>query len=163
MKFNACENIFYNESLLKKKNIVNHPVFDIAEQGPVFLVNGKVYYFENSLDNEENNKRNYIKKGFFKPKLNELVEVGDISSLDEIYLSRSDKEINEIKEDFSKKIQENILERDKSNYKIVEFIYLKIFPYLRGKDNSKKISKLLGVDNVKDKDSLEKKVSKTSR
>ncbi|MBI5066287.1 hypothetical protein HZA97_08690 [Candidatus Woesearchaeota archaeon] len=132
-------------------------VFDLASKMPVFILNDRLYILGEA---QENLKENFFQTTEKRKKtVHGIVESGSLKSLEELAESHFSEEFEKFQ---NKYIQEVIKEKEESserkeNYKIVDFIINKVFPYLRtaSGDNSK-INELFGVKET------EKEIQKES-
>src|SRR3989344_5054540 len=88
------------------ESLPRHPVFEIAEQAPVFIVGEKVYSVGTGKVSKgeylfEQKKRTGVVR---KP----LTEVGDLNSLDALTIDRADSEMAKIGEAYVKEAQKEV-------------------------------------------------------
>ncbi len=125
------------------KDIPRHLVFEIAQETPVFLVDGKVYSLGEDISENENN--------FYENRKNErrpLIDLGDFDSLDSILLDRARPHIKRIEESYIREIhkQQKAFEKIEDNLDTPQLIFKKVFPYIHNGAYEDKVSELLGVE-----------------
>jgi len=129
-------------SLSRIENIPRHPVFEIAEQTPVFLVDDKVYSLSEEKPNDGDNFYKQKKTVFFKRVA--LTELGDFNSLEAIALDRAQPILEKIGQDFIQETQKTFTSLLDSDLDVPQLIFKYVFPYLRDENSKDKVSELLG-------------------
>ncbi|MEK6820251.1 MAG: hypothetical protein AABX71_00895, partial [Nanoarchaeota archaeon] len=121
------------------QDLPRHPVFEIAEQAPVFLVNGKAYSLGESSPQGKNND----KDDFYEEKISQLkrtqqkrtslVEIGDFNSLEALTLDRAKQGISKIGESYVADARKEIdaLKKLDGELDTPQLIYKLVFPYLQ--------------------------------
>ena len=113
------------------ESIPRHPVFEIAEQAPVFLVGDKVYSLgkgtPQKTDNFYEEKKRIISTG--KP----LIEVGDFGSLEALTLDRAQPDLERIGEAYAREAQRDldVLRSLDGDLDVPQLIFKQVFPYLQ--------------------------------
>src|SRR3989344_4332361 len=166
--FHPDELDFLDKSQLSRlkrmiKTLPRHPIFEIAEQTPVFLINEKAYSVgEGDLDGQ------YLeKKGMLKSTRQPLVEIGDFASLDDLVFDRAASEIERIGATYAKEVRTelNTLRRVDGDLDIPQLIYRLVFPYLQDGKYQDRVAALIDAkeDVLKVKKPQEVKVDVTKR
>lgn len=132
------------------QDLPKHPVFEIAEQTPVFLVDKKVY----SLGKEKVTKDqdHYGIKWVLGFKRRNLVEIGDFNSLEALALDRAQQGIEKIGKDYIKEVQRdlNVLRGLERGLDTPQLIFKQVFPYLQDTHYRDKVSELLGLEKTRE-------------
>jgi len=123
-----------------------HPVFEIAEQSPVFLINDILYILGEGKVNgnfwqsrEEGRRRKKVKKP--------LEEASGLVELDELAFQRIDSETEGIRKEYAERIKEELdIESEFKHLDVPQFIFSQVFPYLRDGKHKKKIAEMLGQE-----------------
>jgi len=140
------------------KNSFGHPLFELAEQTSVYIVNGKVYVTGEGKSTDSN----YIKKS---RKRKPLIEAGEIRSLDELAMSRAANSLEKISKDYANETLKglNSLTTGEESLDIPQLIYRKVFPYLRAEQYKSKVAELIGAksDNTVKKNKRKAKINKS--
>ena len=129
--------------LEKVKKLERHPLFELAEQNPVFVVEGRVY---NSTDLGFK-ETFWSKLGLAKPRKANAVEVASLASLDELALERNKNKLGQISDEYAKQVWAYVptsVQGYAKELELVRFIFAKVFPYFRDDEHRKKVSELLG-------------------
>lgn len=132
------------------EQIEKHPVFETAEQTPVFVLDEKVYVPDNSIDNVDvylnyyERFENKIPRTTRKP----LLELGNLSFLDELMNGRSNDELLNLQIQYVDLFINKHFEDFMLGLGVEEFIFKKVFPYLRTKKYDEKIADLFGIEYV---------------
>jgi len=141
------------------KDIPRHPVFEVAEQTPVFLVDDKVYSLGEGTPQDgenfyEQTKGEIIKRLFTEEETTRthLVEVGDFGFLEVLALDRAQLDLERIGEDYVKEAQRDlkILDRLVRDLDTPQLIFKQVFPYLQDGHYRKNVFELLGLEEKKD-------------
>ncbi|MBI2045366.1 hypothetical protein HYT23_04880 [Candidatus Pacearchaeota archaeon] len=132
------------------KDLPRHPVFEIAEQAPVFLVDDKVYSLGEGTPQDGDNF--YWQKKSNRLTRTPLIEVGDFGSLEALVLDRAQPDIEKIGEAYAKEAQRdlNVLKGLDGFLDTPQLIYKLVFPYLQDGHYKDKVSELLGAEKNKD-------------
>ena len=142
-----------------------HPLFEIADQNPVFVLDGTVYTCtEGEVDKS---KDHFTDKKLFKlvNKTQQVIEVGTLESLDELAQQRAADEIDRIERNYAKRIlSEQIMPyfAPQRDLDLPQLIFKIVFPYLRADGYDAKVAGVLGVlDDPKNngKKGLERRVN----
>ncbi|MBI5065966.1 hypothetical protein HZA97_07030 [Candidatus Woesearchaeota archaeon] len=137
------------------KSLARHPIFELAEQSPVFVINEKVYTVSEGV----------VESDFFKDKKNKkpLVEIGDINSFDELYFSREQTTIEKIGLEYASEITKKLtsLKLDDDVLDVPQLIYKQVFPYFKGEEHKNKLIGILGAELSKTHE--EKKPAQSSQ
>jgi hypothetical protein len=136
------------------KDLPRHPVFEIAEQTPVFLVGDKVYSLGEGTPREGENfyeqteRKGIIKKLIRGKKITRtsLIEVGDFGYLESLTLDRGQLQLEKIGESYVKEVQKDFLGRLEGDLDVPQLIYKHVFPYLRDGEYRDKVFELIGLE-----------------
>ena len=149
------------------EELPRHPVFEIAEQTPVFLVGEKAYSLGDGEVSDTDNT--YVqKKSFFGEEISPLVEIGDFDSLDSLLLDRASSGMKKIGENLAKEMMTDLVSFHSvsDNLDAPQLIFKLVFPYLHDGRYRDKVSALLGENRVGEgaerPPSLAKKIAVTS-
>lgn len=135
----------------KMRNLERHPLFELASETPIYVVDNKVYASDSNKD-----KNSFVKSSlnlFFK-KPTKVKEIASLDSLDELAFQRNQQKIDEIKEKYVSDIKEKYGFFDlkiNKEARTTKFIFESVFPYLRGDKYDKKIFSLIGSELKKSK------------
>ncbi len=123
-----------------QKDLARHPIFELAEQSPVFVINEKIYTVGEGI----------VESDFFKDKTDKkpLVEIGDINSFDELYFSREQSTIERISLTYATEVKKKLtsLKLDDMGLDIPQLIYKQVLPYFKEDEHKNKLVELLGVE-----------------
>lgn len=158
-KFHKDELKILEEKLLedkisKKYDSLPSYMFNLASQMPVFLLNDRLYVLGEAQKDLKENFFQTTKKG--KIVSHSIVESASLKSLEELAESHFFKEFEKFRNEYLQEVIKEKKEEAKSsrkedNYKLVDFIVNKVFPYLRNKtDDNSKINKLFGVEEAEE-------------
>ena len=138
------------------QNLPKHPVFEIAEQAPVFLVDDKVYSLGEGTPQDGENFYEQNKR--IRSTRTSLVEVGDLDSLEALTLDRAQPDMERIGEAYVKEAQKelNVLNRLEGDLDTPQLIFKQVFPYLQDKHYTDRVSELLGAEERKEVAEAEK-------
>ncbi len=123
-----------------------HPIFELSDQNPVFIINEKVYvageaYVGSDMPN------------FFQDKNNKktLVEIGDINSFDELHYNRESENVSKLSSEYASEVRKrlNSLKSINSDLDVPQMIYRDIFPYLREEKHKNKLLAVFGQKTSK--------------
>src|SRR3989344_6275388 len=137
------------------QDLPKHPVFEIAEQTPVFLIGDKVYSLGEGNPQEGDNFYEQTEKGMLKTLFNKgkitrrpLVEVGDFDSLEAIVLDRVKLDMERIGEEYAREARRDLstLRKIDGDLDVPQLIFKQVFPYLQDGHYRDKVSELLGVE-----------------
>lgn len=130
-------------------DIPRHPVFELTEQTPVFVVNKTVYSVGNGgvSDGESFYEQKRKSRSTRKP----LEEIGDLNSLDALALDRAHSEIEVLGKIYAQDVQKrlDILKKLDGEMDVPQLIYKQVFPYLQNGNFRAKIAQLLGSKSGK--------------
>src|SRR3989344_864914 len=149
---------FHNETLSKVEKLEKHPIFEIAKQTPVFVVNGKAY-------NISKNERDSFKQ---KREARNVAEFSSISDLDSLILQRNERAIDNIRNWYASKILFYIgVTQNLENMSVPQFIYSQVlqnFRYSKEQRDERinKILRLLGSEQVSEQKEFQKRNVKNS-
>jgi hypothetical protein len=107
------------------EEIERHPLLELAEQTPVYVIAGKVYAGKDEVINE----------------------VGTIESLDELAMTRIEPALEEVRQAYTSEVWKQVgLERrlGSLNLSIPSLIDAQVFPYLRAEAYKEKVLGLVG-------------------
>src|SRR3989344_324931 len=143
--------------------LARHPVFEIAEQAPVFLVDDKVYSLGEGTALVEDNV--YEQKGTIRSTRTPLIEVGDFDSLEALALDRAQLDIERTGEAYAKEAQRdlNVLKGLDGDLDTPQLIYKLVFPYLQDGHYKERVSELLGVEEKREAPRSPQKKGKVSQ
>jgi hypothetical protein len=142
--FDSCElrpYTFRRETFARARKLERHPLFELAEQNPVFVVDGKVY---TSGEGKNNN--------FYRDKKSQrgLVEVASLSDLDELAFERAERGARDIKKWYAQTILKYLNAENSGEESVQKFIFEHVFPHFRDNGQYKeKVASLLGAKPVK--------------
>ena len=149
---------FHNETLSRVKKLERHPIFEIAKQTPVFVVNDKAY-------NINENERDSFKQ---KREARNVAEFSSIPDLDSLALQRNEKAIDNIRNWYASKILFYIgVTQNLENMSVPQFIYSQVLPNFRYSKEQRderinKILRLLGSEQVSEQKEFQKRNVKNS-
>ncbi len=138
------------------KEIGRHPLFEMAEQAKLFLLNKKVYSVN------ENDEAGVLAENYFQEigkTKKSVIEVGELSSLEELMLARFYEQIVKTKENYAEKVKKDmeISQVFDTELTVPQLIFKYVFPYLRKKEYENKISRFFGDEkNIGKEGDLEK-------
>ena len=127
------------EALSGIESIETHPLLEMAEQNPIFVVDGKVY-----AGNEE---------------------VGTVASLDELAMSRIEPQLEQVRQNYFTQVWKEIGLENKlgvTTSDVSTLIDVQIFQYLRGEGYDQKIQGLVGQVLEKGKQKKSRKPNTTN-
>ena len=141
----------------KKVKLVSHPVIQLAQQTPTFLLDRKVY----AAGNGEINGFSFEKRGFFSTIKKPVFEVASFLDLDDLFLERAHLEIDAAEREYARRAQDalDVFKRIKGEFDVPQFIYRRVFPYLGNGTRSRRLAELLGVPYLeKEAEKIGKKI-----
>ena len=117
-----------------------NPIFEIAENSPVFLIDGKAY----SLGEAGSEKCGSYKQG---RKSKPVIEMGELASLDELLFSRSASKIEKLRDKYAETVSQDFksLQQSMKESNVAVLIYKLVFPYLRENEYEKKVAEMIGA------------------
>jgi len=134
------------------QDIPRHPIFEIAEQSPIFLIDGTAYSVGDRVLKRQADKKDHFRKrvnrGYSRK---ELVEVGDFNSLEGIALDRAELDMEGIRKTYAGSVQKklkSLMKLDK-DLDLSQLIFKQVFPYLMEEGYQDKVSELLGGEKRK--------------
>ncbi|MBI5065965.1 hypothetical protein HZA97_07025 [Candidatus Woesearchaeota archaeon] len=120
------------------KILSRHPIFELAEQSPVFVINEKVYTVSEGV----------VESDFFQDKNGKkaLTEIGDLTSFEELHFDRERATIDKINLEYAAEVKKelNSLKAINANLDIPQLIFKQVFPYLRESNHKNRIVKIFG-------------------
>jgi len=148
------------------QDIPRHPVFEIAEQSPIFLIDDMIYSVGEKISKKHSDGTDHFneKRGIGYSR-KELVEVGDFNSLDALALDRSQPDLERIGEAYASDAEKELrgLKGLDKDLDLPQLIFKQVFPYLMEDGYQDKVSELLGGEKRKKAPANPKKDVKVSR
>lgn len=140
------------------QHLPRHPVFEIAEQTPVFLVGDKVYSLGEGAPNDGGNfyeqTEGVLNKLVGRAKLprTPLVEIGDFFSLEALMLNRAQPDLEKTGEAYIREAKRdlNVLKTLDGDLDTPQLIFTQVFPYLQDGHYKDRVSELLGLEEKRD-------------
>lgn len=145
------------------ERIARHPVFEIAEQTPVFLVDDEVFSLGEGTPQDGENF--YEQKKTVKPIRAPLIKVGDFGSLEALLLDRAQPDIEKIGEAYVKEAQRDsdVLRTLDGDLDVPQLIFKQVFPYLQDGHYRNKVSELLGLEEKRETAQSPQKKAKVTK
>ena len=142
------------------KTLPRHPIFEIAEQTPVFVLSEQVYSVGDgrASDGEDLFEKKRKTKVVKKP----LIKVGDFASLDDLVFDRANPDMAGISKYYVQGVQKDlaVLKRLNKSMDTPQLIFKQVFSYLQDGEYKDKVTKLL---EVKSKERVAKRNQRTSK
>jgi|GEM_PF-5576746 len=114
--------------MVKQNIIPKHPIFEIAQEIPVFVIKNQIYTADEEIDFSVDNFNGAP-----------LIEIGNLKEIGERYLEKEQEVIENFKENFANRIKPSLTIL---NLDIPQLIYTKILPYFRSSEDQKPIAPL---------------------
>lgn len=132
-----------------------HPVFEIAEQTPVFLLGSRVY---SAGEGKVSTGEDFYKESDRVARV-PVVELGDFESLDALLLERIQQDLERTGEAYAREVQRDlkISKKLEGDLDVPQLIFKYVFPYLRDEQYRGKVSELLDKGKGKKEDSPSEK------
>src|SRR3989344_2763368 len=147
--FHRNELAFENkeEYLSSLGKIPQNYLFKLASEIPVFIFNDRLYYL--SSEPKDDLDSNYFQTSKErKIRRYSLIESASLSSLEKLTLQHNKGILFKIKEKYIKEVldDESYSEAKDANYRLVDFIVNRVFPYFRNNQSTSKIAGVLGFN-----------------
>ncbi|MBP7708553.1 hypothetical protein KA107_02615 [Candidatus Pacearchaeota archaeon] len=126
------------------EKLERHPVFEMAQEGIVFVVNDKLY----GVSTGEVGENFYDSKKPIRRVRKPLVEIGSLDSLEELVSARSSEQLDKMRAKYLAQVKTELsfVELAKNEGSdIPQKIFSQVFPYLRGEQYGGKVLELLAV------------------
>ena len=124
-----------------------HPLFELAENSPIFVVDGKVYSLGEKTENLEGNY--FYNKKFIGKETNGILEIGTLESLDELALSRDEETLKNLRKGYAQQVWQDLNLESKLGTRMLDIpqlIAAQVFPYFRDEKYDSKVTEMLGLE-----------------